>query len=94
MCLKEAVTNVVKHSGASVCSLSFDQTQTELLMKVHDNGNNMRDEMKSMKGNGLQGMKERLEFVNGSLKVELSEGTTIIMRIPQIIKGPDKDERI
>lgn len=94
MCLKEAVTNVVKHSGASTCSLTFDQTQTELLMKVHDNGTHMSEELKSMKGNGLQGMKERLEFVNGSLKVNSSEGTTIIMRIPQIIKGPDKDELI
>ncbi|NHN30492.1 sensor histidine kinase [Paenibacillus agricola] len=94
MCLKESVTNVVKHSGASLCSLTFDQTQAELLMKVHDNGSNRSEELKNLKGNGLQGMKERLEFVNGSLKVVLAEGTTLIMRIPKNIKQPDKDDHL
>jgi two-component system sensor histidine kinase DesK len=94
MCLKEAVTNVIKHSGATACSLSFEQTQTELLMKVQDNGRCQTEELNMMRGNGLQGMKERLEFVNGSLEVVRSEGTTIITRIPQIIQRPDKDERI
>jgi two-component system sensor histidine kinase DesK len=94
MCLKEAVTNIVKHSGASECSLTFEQTQSELLMKVHDNGGGLNELSVIKKGNGLQGMKERLEFVNGSLEISLSEGTTIITRIPQMINQLDKDERI
>ncbi|MNI43368.1 Sensor histidine kinase DesK [compost metagenome] len=91
MCLKEAVTNVVKHSSASVCTLTFEKTSSELLMKVQDNGVGLAKDLKTVTGNGLQGMKERLEFVNGSLEIVSSEGTTVITRIPQIIKRPDKD---
>ncbi|MCR8635124.1 sensor histidine kinase [Paenibacillus radicis (ex Xue et al. 2023)] len=93
MCLKEAVTNVVKHSGASACSVTFERTQSELLMKVHDNGIGLGEQSCIKRGNGLQGMKERLEFVNGSLEFALTKGTTIITRIPQMINQSDKGER-
>ncbi|QMV39952.1 sensor histidine kinase [Cohnella cholangitidis] len=92
MCLKEAVTNVVKHSGATACSLSLEQTPTEVIMKVQDNGTNHTGGLNFKKGHGLQGMKERLEFVNGSLDISLAEGTTIVTRIPHIMKGPDKED--
>lgn len=92
MCLKEAVTNVVKHSGATACSLSLEQTPTEVIMKVQDNGINHSGGLNFKKGHGLQGMKERLEFVNGSLEISLAEGTTIVTRIPHIMKGPDKED--
>ncbi|WP_239616695.1 sensor histidine kinase [Cohnella mopanensis] len=92
MCLKEAVTNVVKHSGATACSLSISQTSTEVIMKVHDNGTSHTNELNFQKGHGLQGMKERLEFVNGTLEISLAEGTTILARIPHIKKHPDKED--
>ncbi|MCD9020915.1 sensor histidine kinase [Cohnella silvisoli] len=94
MCLKEAVTNVVKHSGATACSLVLEQTQTEVVMKVHDNGKGGADALNFKQGHGLQGMKERLEFVNGTLEISMSEGTTLITRIPQIIKRPDKEDNV
>ncbi len=92
MCLKEAVTNVVKHSGASSCSLMLEQTDSEVIMKVHDDGDSRAEKLNFKQGHGLQGMKERLEFVNGSLEISLTDGTTIIARIPQGIKRPDKEE--
>jgi two-component system sensor histidine kinase DesK len=93
MCLKEAVTNVVKHSGATVCTLTLEQTLSEMVMKVHDNGTLNADQLNFKKGHGLQGMKERLEFVNGSLEVIVKEGTTIIARIPQVINRAEKEVR-
>jgi len=92
MCLKEAVNNVVKHSEATSCTLFIEESQTEVIMKVQDNGISRASELNFRQGHGLQGMKERLEFVNGTLEISLTEGTAIITRIPLILKRSDKEE--
>ena len=38
MCLREAVTNVVKHSKATRCIVSVLESQGELILTVEDNG--------------------------------------------------------
>ena len=45
-------------------------------------------------GNGLQGMKERLEFVNGCLDIQLSNGTTLVIKIPNVIKQVEREESV
>lgn len=92
MCLKEAVNNVVKHSGATDCTLTIEKSHTEVVMKIHDNGTSQTKELNFKQGHGLQGMKERLEFVNGTLEIILGQGTTLVTRIPLIIKRSDKEE--
>ncbi|WP_211326559.1 sensor histidine kinase [Paenibacillus flagellatus] len=82
MCLKEAVTNVVKHGGATCCSVTVDSSATELVVKVRDNGIGMEGPAERYGGNGLKGMKERLEFVNGSLDIVSDRGTTLTIRVP------------
>lgn len=85
MCLKEAVTNVVKHSGATMCSISIDEEHTGLTVQIHDNGTGLpKSGMKI--GNGLRGMKERIEFVNGSLSIVSLNGTTITVKAPSVVK--------
>ncbi|GAB3049062.1 sensor histidine kinase [Virgibacillus ainsalahensis] len=91
MCLKEAVTNVVKHSQASFCNILISHSSTEVMVKVKDDGIGITERI-VFKENGLQGMKERLEFVNGSLHIESSEGTTLIIRAPLVIQQPDEEE--
>jgi two-component system sensor histidine kinase DesK len=88
MCLKEAVNNILKHSGASSCTLSLAQSDTEVVMKVHDNGTSRAERLNFRQGHGLQGMKERLEFVNGTLSITLDQGTTLVAAIPLILKRP------
>lgn len=85
MCLKETVTNVVKHSGATACSISLKQSAKETLLKVHDNGKGLDLSKDWIKGHGLQGIKERLEFVNGTLDIYSKNGTTINIRVPNVI---------
>jgi two-component system sensor histidine kinase DesK len=36
-------------------------------------------------------MRERLEFVNGSLEVINKEGTMIVIRVPNIRRQPEKE---
>ena len=86
MCIKEAVTNVVKHSNASSCTIAIEQEQSELIAKVIDNGIGIGNSHLNFTGNGLQGMKERLEFVNGGLEIVSEEGTTLIIRVPNVFK--------
>lgn len=89
MCLKEAVTNVVKHSQATKCTISMESTPSEFILKVQDNGagiSGINEKSLPIRGNGLRGMKERLEFVNGSLAIHASNGTTVIIRVPSVSK--------
>lgn len=86
MCLKEAVTNVVKHSQATSCHITIKQLPKEWLLKVKDNGIGLVKNSNKLKENGIQGMRERLEFVNGNLDIQASKGMQVTIRIPNVIK--------
>jgi two-component system sensor histidine kinase DesK len=92
MCLKEAVTNVVKHSGATTCCVSFEQTSSETIIKVQDNGRSIVKDEDLNKGSGLMGMRERLEFVNGSLEIMNLEGTCLYIKVPNTVKLGKEEE--
>ncbi|WP_210366556.1 sensor histidine kinase [Bacillus sp. REN3] len=91
MCLKEAVTNVVKHSKASRCTVSIQQKEKEVTMEVTDDGIGNISEEDFFKGSGLQGMRERLEFVNGTLEVHSNGGTNLLVTIPKVLQHTDKE---
>ncbi|MDB4866405.1 MAG: histidine kinase [Cohnella sp.] len=91
MCLKEAVTNVVKHSSASACMIAIEPSRSELVVTVKDNGVGLGGDPVLKRGNGLRGMKERLEFVNGSLEIPSGEGTTVVMKVPNAVNQAEKE---
>jgi len=86
MCLKEAVTNVVKHSYGKNCQISFKQSLDMLVICVKDDGIGIPGAGYNLPGNGLDGIRERLEFVNGSLEIGSDDGTMITISVPVIIK--------
>lgn len=83
MCLKEAVTNIVKHSGAKRCVITIDETMTGLTVQIDDDGIGL-PKIDPRLGNGLRGMKERIEFVNGSLSISSQQGTSIKVSVPSV----------
>jgi two-component system, NarL family, sensor histidine kinase DesK len=87
MCMKEAVTNIVKHSHADFCKIVIDELQTGVTISIQDNGVGLSARSDFFIGNGLQGMKERLEFVNGSLDIESKNGTILYIKVPNAIKN-------
>ncbi|UQZ36398.1 sensor histidine kinase [Paenibacillus sp. PK3_47] len=91
MCIKEAVTNVVKHSGATQCLIQIEPSRTDLYIKVTDNGKGIEGSNMDYKGHGLQGMRERLEFVNGGMDIVRDGGTMIIIRVPTVIRQPEQE---
>lgn len=86
MCLKEAVTNVVKHSQSKSCELHFIKQSGAFTIKVKDTGVGIEGASNNMPGSGLAGMIERLEFINGTLGIEDKNGTTLTISVPMIIK--------
>lgn len=93
MCLKEAVNNVVKHSGATNCFFSIKQSWKEIVMIIRDDGKFKGTDEKTMAGHGLIGMKERLEFINGSIELTTKAGTILTIRVPNDVKPEEKGDQ-
>lgn len=93
MCMKEAVTNVVKHSYASVCELTFEQKSDVFIITVKDNGIGIPGTGRNLPGSGLEGIRERLEFINGHVDIKKNNGTTLVLSAPMIIKQITRGEQ-
>jgi two-component system sensor histidine kinase DesK len=78
--LREATTNIRRHAGASGVTIRLREDAGSVVMEVVDNGRGGR----IVPGNGLNGMRERLGNVGGTLQLEpVSEGgTRLFVSIP------------
>jgi two-component system, NarL family, sensor histidine kinase DesK len=90
-CLREAVTNVIRHSGAKNCFIRLirhDETQTQTLsLEVRDDGRGYLAaspaEDPSAAGTGLHGMSERLCAVGGGLELRPgAQGFCLVATVP------------
>jgi two-component system sensor histidine kinase DesK len=86
MCLREASTNIVKHSSATKCSVTVQQNSHQFIIRIHDNGIGIGARPW---GNGLKGMSERLSLLEGKMKVESLMGTVIEISIPIVVKAKE-----
>ncbi|PWI20518.1 histidine kinase [Streptomyces sp. Act143] len=82
--LREAVTNVVRHSGATRCTIEVLRRQTldgpVLELSVEDNGSGGSGKGP---GNGLTGLTERLEKAGGALEAARTRhGFRLVARVP------------
>jgi two-component system sensor histidine kinase DesK len=82
--LREAVTNVVRHSGAARCTIELVRRQTldgpVLELSVEDNGTGGSG---TGPGNGLTGLTERLEKAGGALEAgRVRRGFRLVARVP------------
>ncbi|MBU5266666.1 sensor histidine kinase [Virgibacillus proomii] len=91
LCLKEAVTNIVKHSQASKCWLELKENDRMILLCVKDNGVGMSTQ--GVEGYGLQGIKERLALLGGTLSLITNSGTTLEMTVPKV-KRPEGEGKL
>jgi two-component system, NarL family, sensor histidine kinase DesK len=70
-CLREAVTNVIRHSAARTCRIRLTEHPGELSLEVSDDGHGpgQEDTADGSKGAGLRGMSERLAARGGRLSL-------------------------
>jgi ligand-binding sensor domain-containing protein/two-component sensor histidine kinase len=78
---KEAIHNVVRHSGASVVRVELCAEKHMLALRISDNGRGMPPECRS-DGHGFRSMQERARAAGGTIRVDKREGLTLEFTIP------------
>ena len=87
--LQEALTNVAKHAGAERTVVKLLHDAEAVVLSVEDNGRGfdpaiLTDPAHPRRGIGLQGMRERIELLDGRIDLhsEPDWGTRILANIP------------
>jgi two-component system, NarL family, sensor histidine kinase DesK len=78
MAVREAVTNVVRHAQARTCSLRLEQRNGSCRLEIEDDGRGGSPG----EGNGLRGMRERVEMLGGTLHRDSHAGTRLTITLP------------
>jgi two-component system sensor histidine kinase DesK len=86
LALREAVTNIVRHAHANVCYVALFEEDRTIHFTIEDNGLGGQ----IGEGNGLRGMRERLESMSGTLKLAASakRGTSLEITLPPASESP------
>jgi two-component system sensor histidine kinase DesK len=80
LAVREAVTNIVRHAHATECTMRFAITADGFsLLEVADNGSAAI----AKEGNGLRGMRERVQELGGRFRVEVGGGTKLVIELPE-----------
>lgn len=77
-CAQEGLTNALRHSSATTVSMSLARTPEGLLLAIADDGNGRAAGLRP--GNGLRGLRERLDDVGGWLQVEDRGPSGLVLR--------------
>ena len=76
--IKESVTNLLRHSSTKNGSINIEQTKQQLVINVIDNA-----PCTTLKaGNGLNGIKERAEQLNGNATFTCGDTFTLTVVLP------------
>lgn len=78
LALREATTNVIRHAGAASCHIRFSAEEGSVAMEVRDDGRGGEAPF----GNGLSGMRERVQALGGVLRRESEDGTRLLITLP------------
>ncbi len=82
--LREATSNIIKHSGASHCSVSCATADGDFQLIIQDNGNGIAQQdvdSRLDKGHGLASMKNRAKQLQGQCLVESGPGYGTVIRL-------------
>jgi two-component system sensor histidine kinase DesK len=88
LAVREAVTNVVRHARANKCTLRLEQQNGSCRLEIKDDGRgSLHNE-----GNGLRGMRERVEMLGGTLQRNSRSGTTLTITLPLKPATPNAED--
>lgn len=80
--LREAVSNALRHSGASELRITLSGTSNQLLLAVQDNGSAGNPENWQDSGRGLAIMRARLAELSGEARWITENGCRVEIRLP------------
>ena len=87
LAVREAVTNVVRHAQARTCRMRLEQQNGSCRLEIHDDGCGTSNG----EGNGLRGMRERVEMLGGTLNRSTEAGTTLTITLPLKEVAPKRE---
>jgi two-component system, NarL family, sensor histidine kinase DesK len=86
LALREGITNIVRHAHATVCQVALLEKDGAIHLTIEDNGVGglIRE------GNGLRGMRERVQSMAGAVKLTglANGGTSLALTLPLESKSP------
>ena len=77
--VKEAFNNVIKHAKASEVFCSFDFSEN-FMIHIRDNGQGIQ--LPPGQGNGIHNMQNRIQKLDGELRISTEKGTSITFILP------------
>jgi two-component system sensor histidine kinase DesK len=79
LAVREAVTNIVRHAEATECRMRLATTGDGFhALLVEDNGRHPV----THEGNGLRGMRERVQALGGRFSLKSGQGTSLLVELP------------
>jgi two-component system sensor histidine kinase DesK len=80
LAVREAVTNIVRHAQATHCRMRFTTSGDGYhSLLITDDGAHP----KLQEGNGLRGMRERVQSLGGRMSITTDPGVTLLIELPQ-----------
>jgi two-component system, NarL family, sensor histidine kinase UhpB len=81
--IREAVNNIIKHSGASQCAVRCQVSEGDFQLVIQDNGKGISDVVDGRldRGHGLSTMKGRAKQLQGQCLVESGPGYGTVIRL-------------
>ena len=88
--LKEAVTNIIRHSDADTVSVTMTEHPAFMQLVIDDNGKNSK--RPDSEGMGLANMRERVKMLDGIINITTEGGFRIFITIPKKDKENDNED--
>ncbi|WP_052345773.1 sensor histidine kinase [Paucisalibacillus sp. EB02] len=85
-CLKEALTNVARHSNATKVEIDLQVTKSIVRLSIQDNGTEKKN---SQTGSGLRSLQMRSRSIGGSLSITSRESGYLLVCVIPLEKGRD-----
>ena len=81
LCVKETLNNMLKHSRATELTVDIN-VNSELEIKIHDNGIGIDLQNIRQFGNGLQNIDRRMKMIGGDFEIVNNGGTLSVLELP------------
>lgn len=81
--VQEIINNIGKHSGARTVFVESSADDKALLMRIEDDGKGMsREDWENGSGMGIKSIKSRIEYLEGEVIMDGTDGTVFMLKIP------------
>jgi two-component system, NarL family, sensor histidine kinase DegS len=82
--IQESVQNALKHANACEIKVRLEMTNSGISVLIKDNGHGFDLDQKKPESFGIIGMKERVDLLEGTIKIDskVGKGTTVSIQVP------------